>query len=328
MTDPLKTKSYDQSGKYLSDRDPVGFLQLLGAIGSEEVVEIEVVDRELLTPSRAVDRLYRVRDQDRSRLVHGEFQARWKHLVPWRVTDYGARIYLLTNEPVESYVLLLTDDPAPPRYPPPGVIQVGDLTITKGYKLICLWEQDADEWLAKNRPYILPLVPLMRGGGEKLSEVAGVISATEDEGERKELAAYFAVMSGLKYDRSVIDRILEDAAMQIPMEQLRESSVAQAWLLEGFEEGLEKGIEKGREEGRAAAIHEMFRRAAARYFPLFDPGDKLERVTDLEALEDLCLTMHELPGASALGLELDELVRVSGQTDDEQLNPASNGGGV
>ena len=48
----------------------------------------------------------------------------------------------------------------------------------------------------------------------------------------------------------------------------------------------------------------MVRRAAARFFPGCDPGPELERITDLEALEELCLTMHELPDAAALQARL------------------------
>jgi hypothetical protein len=102
MSDVGKTKGYDQAGKHLGDHDPIGFLQLLGAIGADEEVEVEIIERELITPARAVDGLYRVSSAERSRLVHGEIQARWKGAVPPRVADYGARIHLLTGEQVES----------------------------------------------------------------------------------------------------------------------------------------------------------------------------------------------------------------------------------
>ncbi|MGH9843537.1 MAG: hypothetical protein ACREEM_32770 [Blastocatellia bacterium] len=289
-------KGYDQTGKYLSDHDPIGFLRLIGAIESEENVTIEIVERELITPSRAVDRLYRVTDARGTRLTHGEIQTRWKGAVPPRVADYGARIYLLTGELVESYVLLLTNNPAPPHDPPAAEIRVGDLFISKGYRLIKLWELDASEWLASQRPYLLPFVPLMRGGEAHLADVANTLCRLPDEHQRKELSAYFAIIGGLRYDRNIISDVLKEATMLIPREDLRESSVVQGWL------------EEGREEGRASAVYEMVRRAANRYFPNLVIGPDLERITNLDALEDLCLTMHTLPDAESLRARLAELI--------------------
>jgi len=84
--------------------------------------------------------------------------------------------------------------------------------------------------------------------------------------------------------------------MLIPIEDLRESSFAQAWLAEG------------REEGRTSTIYEMVRRAANRYFPNLTIGPELERITNLDALEDLCLTMHALPDAESLRARLAEMI--------------------
>jgi hypothetical protein len=320
MSEVSNRKGYDQAGKHLGDQDPVGFLQLLGAIRVGEDVEVEVIERELITPARAVDGLYRVRTAECARLIHGEIQAHWKGAVPPRIADYGARIHLLTGEQVESYVLVLTNDPAPPRVPPPAEIRSGDLVILKGYHLVRLWELDADEWLATERPYLMPYIPLMRGGEPHLVAAAQVLSKIPDEEQRQTLSAYFAILGGLRYDRDILRSILKEALMQIPMEDFRRSSIVQAWLEEGLEkgleeglekgleEGLEKGLEKGRQEGRAAAVYEMVRRAAARSFPTVQIGSELEAITNLEALEDLCLTMHELPDAAALQARLLDLM--------------------
>lgn len=258
-----------------------------------------------------MDRLYRVTDARGTRLTHGEIQTRWKGAVPPRVADYGARIYLLTGEMVESYVLLLTHDSALPADPPPAVIRVGDLFISKSYRLIKIWELDAEEWLASQRPYLLPFVPLMRGGEAHLTQVATELSQLSDEDQRLELSAYFAIIGGLRYDRDIINGILKEANMLIPREDLRESSVLQGWL--------EEEREEGREEGRTSTIYEMVRRAANRYFPNLTIGPELERITNLDALEDLCLTMHTLSDAESLRARLAEMIPpaqpVNGSTD-------------
>ncbi|MFN7948496.1 MAG: hypothetical protein U0Z53_24300 [Blastocatellia bacterium] len=304
MSNAGKSKVYDQAGKFLSDHDPVGFLRLLGAIESDENVTVEILERELVTPSRAVDQLFRVTDERGSRLVHGEVQTHWKGAVPSRVADYGARIYLLTGESVESYVLVLLNDSAAPSGQPAAEIRAGDLYISKGYRLIRLWELDAGEWLEVGHPYLFPLLPLMRDSENYLNAAVRNILTLPDEHQRAELTAYFAIMSGLRYDRSIIEIILKEAVMHIPLELMQASSIGRAWLEQWREDGLEEGREKGREEGRAAAVREMVRRAAARFFPGFEVGPELERIADLEALEDLCLTMHELPDVAALQARL------------------------
>jgi predicted transposase YdaD len=207
---------------------------------------------------------------------------------------------------------VLTDNPLPPAQLPPAEIRSGDLVILKGYRLVRLWELDAAQWFASERPFLLPYIPLMRGGEQHLTAIAQALSQLPDEDQRKDLSAYFAIMGGLRYDRTVLRQLLQEALMQIPLEDFRQSSIVQAWLEEGLEEGLAKGIARGREEGiargRAAAVYEMVRRAAARYFPVVSLGSELESITNLEALEDLCLTMHELPDAATLQARLLELM--------------------
>lgn len=60
--------------------------------------------------------------------------------------------------------------------------------------------------------------------------------------------------------------------------------------------------------GRLETLHQMLRRAAARRFPGLELGAEIERITDLTGLEDLCLTMHELPDVAALQARLAALL--------------------
>jgi hypothetical protein len=70
--------------------------------------------------------------------------------------------------------------------------------------------------------------------------------------------------------------------MRLPIEDImQESSNVQAWHAQWSA------------EARAAEVYQLVRRAAARHFPALEIGLELERITNLEALEDLCLMMHE-----------------------------------
>jgi hypothetical protein len=52
----------------------------------------------------------------------------------------------------------------------------------------------------------------------------------------------------------------------------------------------------------------MVRRAVRLYFPNLTLGSELERITNLDALEDLCLTMHTVPDADTLRARLADLL--------------------
>jgi hypothetical protein len=71
LSETSHARVYDRVGRFVSDYDPVSFL-LPGAIASDENVTVEILERELVTPSRAVDQLFRVTDERGSRLVQGD----------------------------------------------------------------------------------------------------------------------------------------------------------------------------------------------------------------------------------------------------------------
>jgi predicted transposase YdaD len=129
----------------------------------------------------------------------------------------------------------------------------------------------------------------------------------------------FAIIGSLRYDRAEIDRVLKEAFMRLPIEDImQESSYVQAWHAQWREEGIEAGRVEGRVEGRAATVYEMVRRAAERHFPALEIGPELERITNLEALEDLCLAMHELPDAAAVQARLRALLPTNGHVNGAQ----------
>lgn len=99
--------------------------------------------------------------------------------------------------------------------------------------------------------------------------------------------------------------------MRLPIEDImQESSYVQAWHAQWNAEG--------RAEGRAETVYEMVRRAAARHFPALEIGPELERITNLEALEDLCLMMHELPDEAAVQARLRALLPTNGHINGAQ----------
>lgn len=121
-------------------------------------------------------------------------------------------------------------------------------------------------------------------------------AGSEDGGDSQ----YLSIVGGLRYDRDVIHRILGEVVMNISIHELRDSSVYQAIAAEAENKGLEKG--------RAETVYEMLRLAAARRFPGIKLGEEIKSIADLEALEDMCLTMHELADVESLHTRLAALM--------------------
>lgn len=83
-------------------------------------------------------------------------------------------------------------------------------------------------------------------------------------------------------------------------DDIRESKVVQGFLAEGREEGWVLG--------RAFTIYEMVRLAAFIHFPSVPIGPELERITNLEELQELCVKMYQLPDAESLRARLANLL--------------------
>lgn len=80
-----------------------------------------------------------------------------------------------------------------------------------------------------------------------------------DESRRREWAGRFLLLGGLRYDKMMLVKLLEDHSM-LTLSDLRESSFYELILEEGMEKGIEKGIERGRREGEAALLRRQLER--------------------------------------------------------------------
>lgn len=91
-----------------------------------------------------------------------------------------------------------------------------------------------------------------------------------------------------------------------------------------LKEGLEEGLQKGREEGRRETLINLLRRMAARRFPGFTLGAEAERIQDLEALEQICYELDQIPDAPTLR---QRLVALSAAPESSNNGGHTNGRG-
>lgn len=294
------TKPYDTAFKDLAEQSPELLLRLVGALPPDATVT--VLPREVSTPMLATDQPYEIVSPTEHFIAHLEEQTRWEADVPQRVARYQVILWANYQQPVRTYVLLLTRRGWPTEPLTPYTIQAGDLAVQSSLTVVKCWELSATDALAQGNPNLLPFIALMDGGQTELEQAARALGRMDDEARKLQLAAHFVVNGGLRYNREYIFDLLGRLTM-IPIQALRESSVYQFIL----EEGREKGLEQGLEQGKRNTLKELLQRVAQNRFPGFAVGEDVERIHDLNALEDLCVNLYTLPDEAALQAQLQAL---------------------
>lgn len=284
-------KPYDTAFKDLAEQEPEALLWLVGALPPGATFKL--LPREVSTPALLPDQPFEVIGEKEHFTGHIEAQTRYELPMPSRFVDYEIYLWIKYRLPVYSYLLILLPEGMPEDVPTSARIQAGGLVIVVYYKVIKLWEIPAASALALGRDSLLPFISLMKGGREELEDAARAIGRIEDEKRKQEIALHFVTLGGLRYNRDELLDLLGRMPM-IPMHILKESSFYQMAVDEGREEGLLKLVA-------------LFRHLAARRFPGVEFGPEVERVRDLDVLEQLCLDLDRIQDEQALRARLAEL---------------------
>jgi hypothetical protein len=288
------TKPYDTAFKDLAEQEPELLLRLMGALPPGATVK--ALPREVSAPMLAADQPYEVTAGERRFIAHLEEQTRWADDVPERVTAYQAIFWANHRLPVHSYVLLLTPRGLPKDLPASCVVDAGGLWLKSHFTIVKAWELPAAEAWAAGSPNLLPFIPLMAGGDAFLEPCARALGKVRKRRRQETLALHFLVMGGLRYNREHLFDLIGRLTM-IPIQALRESSVYQFIL----------------QEGKREMLIDMLQRMAHNRFPGVEIKEEVERVNNLEALENLCINLHMLPDEAALHAQLEKLA-ANGQT--------------
>jgi len=289
-------KPYDTAFKHLADQDPEALLRLVGALPAGATAR--KLSREISAPALATDQPYEVIGEGLHYIAHIEAQTRWKPDVPNRITEYDAIFWINWRMPVRSFALVLTLEGFPKDAPTHCVVEADGLTLISRFTIVRLWELSAEAALAQKRDILLPFIPLMKGGDERLEYCARELERIEDEGQRRALALHFVSLGSLRYNKDDLLNLLGRVTM-IPMHVLRETPFIQSISEEAREEGREEGVVIGREEGREVVV-EMLLHAISKRFPKLDFSPEIERVRNIEALKQLFFDLDQIPDEEAL----------------------------
>ncbi len=248
-----------------------------------EVSAARPLNVELQGTDVAVDQLFHVTLADgRERLLHIEFQGRRSHEpMRWRMLDYMARLARLYRSEICSLVLYVgrgagLDDE--------GYYQLdcldGAVALAWRYRVIRLWQMQAEELLALGR---LPLLALIgqteiREPETVLPQVVARIRALTDKAQQGRLATAMLALLSDEEMVQMVEKLIENEELLLDTPYLRRVR----------HQEREEGREEGREEERRRSILEVIRLrfapASARYERLEQQVARIESLPRLEAL--------------------------------------------
>lgn len=204
-----------------------------------EVVAKEILGSEFQWISRETDVLVKAYSATHGDfLVLNELQLRYTAQMPLRMRAYAALAqerYRLPTYPVLINIL-----------PPPPTLTIVNsyeqeflgLRAIQDYRVINLWEIDAEIVFQQPLPSLLPFVPILRGGGE-VSVVQRALQALRADEQLNQLESLLAFFASFVLDTPLVQQI-----MRWDMAVLRESPWYQEIEQRGIQLGLQQGVQR------------------------------------------------------------------------------------
>lgn len=154
------------------------------------------------------------------------------------------------------------------------------LQARQDYRVINLWEIEAEMVLQQRLPTLLPFVPVLKGGGGETAvrQAVKLLRADEQLQELEPLLSFFASF--------VLGIPLIQQIMRWDMAVLRESPWYQEILEEGLSKGMQQGMQHGRQEEAVALILRLLDRRIGSISPRFQEQIRGLEIAKLEALLD------------------------------------------
>ncbi|MEH2265034.1 DUF4351 domain-containing protein [Nostoc sp.] len=226
-------KAADIGSKRLINLAPDAWLQWVTQ--RPEVLAKEILGSEFHWISRETDVLVKAYSATHGDfLVLNELQLRYTTQMPLRMRAYTALAqerYRLPTYPVLINIL-----------PPTSTLTIVNsyeqeflgLRAIQDYRVINLWEIDAEIVFQQPLPSLLPFVPILRGGGE-ISVVQRALQALRTDAQLNELESLLAFFASF-----VLDTPLVQQMMRWDMAVLRESP----WYHEIEQRGIQEGARR------------------------------------------------------------------------------------
>ncbi|MDD1413957.1 Rpn family recombination-promoting nuclease/putative transposase [Dolichospermum sp. ST_con] len=212
----------------------------------------EFISSEFQWISRDNDVLIKVENPEGEFLILNELQLRYKETMPLRMRAYIALAEERYNLPIYPVLINILPHVKTPNIPNFYQQEFMGMKSYQDYRVINLWEIEADLVFAENLSSLLPFVPILKGGGEEAVVRKAVIKLRENEqlSDLEPLLSFFAAF--------VLEMPIVQQIMRWDMIVLRESPWYQEILKEGEKRGLQqgelRGEQRGKQEGEANLV--------------------------------------------------------------------------
>jgi predicted transposase YdaD len=276
------------------------------------VREIHVENIELPAGRVRSDTVFHITLADERRVVlHIEFQGeRSDRPMPLRMLDYMSRLTQQEWGPLCSVVIYVGDRAGVGDTGEHAILCVdGSVALAWRYRVIRLWEMQAEELLALKRPALLALVGQTRieAPEQVLPEAVATIGRTPDAGERARL---FAALTSLLRDEemtTMVERLLEATDQGLMMDTPFLRKVRERSRAEGEAIGSVQGEARGEARGRVQELQRNILDVLAARVPM--PLSQYRRIEEqVEALDDLH-RLRDLLQAAALASDVADFER-------------------
>jgi predicted transposase YdaD len=164
-----------------------------------------------------------------------EFQLCYKKEMPLRMRAYAALAAQKYKLPVYPVLINILARKAPAQIPSAYESEFLGMRALQEYRVINLWEVDVNLVFERNLVSLLPFVPILRGGNQKvlISRALDCLRAEENLGDLEPLLSFFATF--------VLELPVVRDIMRWDMTVLRESPWYNAIVEEGLQQGLQQG---------------------------------------------------------------------------------------
>ena len=275
-------------------------------LGTHRVEVVENIDTEQqIVVGQRTDSTKRIRIDGSEAILHIELQLRDSTRKPMWARNAAYHGYLIGEHQLPVYSNVIYFHPTAGRNDT-GVYHYSSqgYEYTLRYKVIRLIDIDGQAILEMQVPGLLPFTPLMKPPtGMAIVEwvqtcVNAVFGTSVDQQTRGDLLCAISLFGGIVYDARLFRQIIPERLMQESKyyQFLRDQFIAQ-----GIEQGIEQGTRETIIRNTLALLRSKFSADAVNAV-----GTVLQRVNDMQRLEQLHLAAAQVQNLDAFKLMLEE----------------------
>jgi predicted transposase YdaD len=217
----------------------------------DDVVALEILGSEFQWISRENDVLMKVRSP-----IHGEFliltelQLRYTTKMPLRMRAYAALAQERYGLPVYPVLVNILPPSDPTIVCDRFESDFLGLQARQDFRVINLWEVDAEMVFEQSLDTLLPFVPILKDGGNQQTVRRALVQLQQNE-QLVELESLLGFYASFVLDTELVQQI-----MRWDVTVLRESP----WYLEIQQEGEQRGLRQGLAQERSLILRQLSRR--------------------------------------------------------------------